>query len=332
MTALATTTLAVPTLATPTRGARQAPLHQPADDTGRLGIQLLDAPTNRRSDPRAHIYIVDHLNPGQSIHRRVRVSNSTPTPLHLDLYPAAAAITDFAFTFAAGRAANELTTWTTLEKTSLDLAPDTSSTVMVTIDVPPAASAGERYAVIWAQTTAAPSPAGNITQLSRVGVRVYLDIGPGGEPASSFDITALTASKDPNRVPTLTANVHNTGGRALDLSGTLTLTDGPASTSAGPFAVTKGTTLALGDNGAVHVTLDPQLADGPWLAHLKLVSDLAREETTATITFPADGAPAHTIRPASHHWPIPVTVITCLVLVAAAALAVRPWRRTRRGR
>lgn len=329
---MAATTLAAPALATPTHSAGQPPLHQPGDGAGRLGIQILDAPTNRRSDPRAHIYIVDHLNPGQSIHRRVRVSNSTSTPLHLDLYPAAAAITDNAFTFADGRAANELTSWTSLRKASLDLAPDTSGTAMVTINVPPAASAGERYAVIWAQTRAAPSPAGNITQLSRVGVRVYLDIGPGGEPAASFDITALTASKDPNRVPTLTANVHNTGGRALDLSGTLTLTNGPATTSAGPFAVTKGTTLAPGDDGAVHVTLDPRLADGPWLAHLTLVSGLARQEATATITFPANGAPAQTIEPVSHHRPIPLAIVAPLVLLAAALLAVREWRRTRRGK
>jgi hypothetical protein len=323
--------LAAPAAATPTHGAGRPPLRQPVGGAVRPGIKLLDAPTNRRTDPRAHIYIVDYLNPGQTIQRRVQVSNSAQSPLQVDLYPAAAAITDDAFTFADGRTANELTTWTTLAKSSLDLAPHATDTVMVTIAVPPSASTGERYAVIWVHTKAAPGLAGNVTQLSRVGVRVYLDIGPGGEPASSFDITGLTASRSPDGAPALTAGVHNTGGRALDLTGTLTLTDGPASTSAGPFTVTTGTTLAPGDSGSVGITLDPRLADGPWLAHLTLVSGLARQEITATIRFPAT-VPAKIIRPPPRKWPVPLAVISALVLVAVAALALHRWRRPRRGR
>jgi hypothetical protein len=38
-----------------------------ADDAGSVGLRLLEAPTSRRDDPRARVYVVDHLHPGESI-------------------------------------------------------------------------------------------------------------------------------------------------------------------------------------------------------------------------------------------------------------------------
>src|SRR5206468_3639121 len=121
-------------------------------------------------------------------------------------------------------------------QSTLTVARDGVATVLVTIAVPRTASEGERYAVVWAQTSG-PSTGANVTQISRLGVRVYLDIGPGGEPASSFEITEVTADRTPDGTPRLTAQVRNTGARALDVTGTLTLSDGPGSASAGPFQV-----------------------------------------------------------------------------------------------
>ena len=46
-------------------------------DPAGIGIKLLEAPTNRRDDPRARAYIVDHLVPGSVIKRRVQVENNT---------------------------------------------------------------------------------------------------------------------------------------------------------------------------------------------------------------------------------------------------------------
>ena len=57
---------------------------------GSVGFRLIDAPTDRVQDPRAHIYIVDHLAPGTTIHRRVEVSNGTAQALHIRLYAGAA--------------------------------------------------------------------------------------------------------------------------------------------------------------------------------------------------------------------------------------------------
>jgi hypothetical protein len=45
---------------------------------------------------------------------------------------------------------------------------------------------GERYAVLWAQVVSPKDSRHNVAVVHRVGVRVYLDVGPGGEPASDF--------------------------------------------------------------------------------------------------------------------------------------------------
>jgi len=49
------------------------------------------------------------------------------------------------------------------------------------------------------------------------------------------------------------ASVHNTGGRALDMNGTLQLLAGPGGLSAGPFPATLGTTPAIGDTEPVSI-------------------------------------------------------------------------------
>ncbi|MFK3983243.1 hypothetical protein ACI2K4_23045 [Micromonospora sp. NPDC050397] len=77
------------------------------------------------------------------------------------------------------------------EVSTLDLEPESKKLVRVTITVPETASAGERYAAVWAQVTPPPSADSNVGQIRRVGVRVYLDIGPGGEPVTDFRVDGL---------------------------------------------------------------------------------------------------------------------------------------------
>ncbi|MER7757695.1 hypothetical protein, partial [Kitasatospora sp. NPDC097643] len=171
-----------------------------------------------------------------------------------------------------------------------------SAMVRVGIHVPAKASAGERYAVLWAQVASrAAGPTANVRLLNRVGVRIYLDVGPGGEPPSDFRIEELIPVRAPDGAPKVLAKVHNTGKRALDLTGSMSLTDGPGSLSAGPFPAKLGTTLGVDETEPVTVPLDRQLPDGPWQAHLTLASGLVKHTVTATITFPAGsgaGAPA----------------------------------------
>lgn len=253
-----------------------------------VGIRLVDAPSNRADDPRARLYIVDHLAPGTTITRRVEVSNDTDATQTVQLYPAAAGVGGGSFRFEDGRAANDLTGWTTVDPPTVEPAPRGKAAATVRIAVPADASPGERYAVVWAELAAAAPAGGGISTVNRVGVRVYLSVGPGGEPASDFAITSLDARRSEDGKPVVAATVRNTGGRALDLSGELRLTKGPGGLSAGPFNADLGTTLGLGQSEPVVVALDPAIPAGPWDATIKLRSGSTVRDATATITFPAD--------------------------------------------
>ena len=266
----------------PTAQAGEAP----SSDEGSLGIQLLDAPIAGRSDPRNSRYIVDHLAPGTVIKRRVLVANKSDHPLDVQVYPAAATIEDGEFKFGEGRAANELTSWTSLSKMRLALAPGQRVPVLVTIKVPAAASIGERYAVIWAAITSAPTPSGNVTQIHRVGVRVYLDIGPGGDPLPDFAIGEITPARDADGDPSVSVQVANTGGAALHMTGWSTLHEGPGNTGGGPFDVVRGTTLAPGQEGTVAIRFPRTLPNGPWKIEITLTSGAVSHSVAARISFP----------------------------------------------
>src|SRR5664279_5757270 len=126
--------------------------------------------------------------------------------------------------------------------------------VTVTLAVPKDAPPGEQYGVVWAEATSA--PVGGVTQVGRVGIRLYLADDPGGPPAANYTIDSLTAARAPDGRPMIRATVHNTGGRAIDLSGDAQLTAGPGGLAAGPFAVTVGTTVGIGQTEPATVALD----------------------------------------------------------------------------
>ncbi|MEA2685633.1 MAG: hypothetical protein QOE93_828, partial [Actinomycetota bacterium] len=248
-----------------------------------VGIRLVDAPTNRTNDPRAHEYIVDHVAPGTTITRRVEVANGTAKTQAVQLYAAAGTIQGGNFQFGDGHAANELTSWTTVDPGTVGPPPGGKSLATVKIAVPKNASAGERYAVVWAELPAAVPSGGGVGEVNRVGVRIYLSVGPGGEPPTDFQITTLQGRRAGDGSPVVAATVHNTGGRALDLSGELSLTSGPGGLSAGPFSATLGTTLGLGQTEPVQVTLDKALPNGPWDAKITLRSGTTVRDASASI-------------------------------------------------
>ena len=251
-----------------------------------VGIRIVDAPTNRADDPRARQYIVDHLAPGTTITRRVEVSNDTAETQPVQLYAAAASIKDGNFQFGDGRAANDLTSWTTVEPATVSPPAGAKSVATVKIAVPADASPGERYGVVWAELAAAAPPGGGIAAVNRVGVRIYLSVGGGNEPDSDFSIASFEARRDADGNPVVGATVRNTGGRAVDLSGELRLANGPGGLSAGPFEAKLGTTLGIGQTEPVLVVLDRAVPAGPWDARIVLRSGLTEREATARITFP----------------------------------------------
>jgi hypothetical protein len=107
----------------------------PNAETGTIGLRLLEQPDDTTDNPRAAIYIIDHLAPGTQIQRRVEVSTTnTAAPVHL--YAAAATITDSAFLGAPGETANDLSTWTSVTPGDIDIESNQVATATVTITVP----------------------------------------------------------------------------------------------------------------------------------------------------------------------------------------------------
>jgi hypothetical protein len=287
--------------------------------SGAIGLRLRDAPASAGADPRARLYIVDHVAPGKVIQRRIEVSNTTSSTAHVGLYPAAANIGRGSFTGAAGHTRNELSTWTTVRPATSSVAAHGRLTATVTIKVPRDASPGERYAVVWAEVRSAPSGRG-ITQVSRVGIRLYLSVGPGSAPAADFTIRSLRAERSAEGRPMVIATVRNTGGRAIDMSGTLRLLSGPGGLSAGPFPADLGTTLAIGDTEPVTILLDRRLPAGPWDARVNLHSGLITRSARATITFPGEKKSPWLMRA------IASLVLLLLVGIAARVLVMRKRR------
>jgi hypothetical protein len=255
------------------------------DDGGNVSIRLLDAPSDREDDPRARVYIVDHLNPGDGISRRIEVGNTTAEPIEVELYAASARVEDGQFTFGEARDENELTSWTTVQPSTVRVPSGGTAEATVAIEVPTDAVDGERYGVVWAQP---PASGGATSVVNRVGIRMYLSVGTGSEPESDLRIDTLTAAREDDGRPTVRTTVTNTGGRALDLTGELELTDGPGSLSAGPFELELGTTLAPGERAPAIVHLDADLPAGPWKAKVTVRGGELQREAEATITFPEE--------------------------------------------
>lgn len=264
----------------------------PAPEPAGLGIRLLDIPANSKDDPRARAYIVDRLAPGTEISRRIRVVNNTGVPQSVLLYPGTAHIHDGSFIGDDAGTENELSSWTTLERQQLELAPGESADVVTTIRVPDDAAEGEQYGAVWAEMRSTNDEAakGSVIEVNRVGIRIYLSVGPGNGKPADFTITSLTAARGSEGQAQLTALVTNTGGRALDISGNLTLNEGPSNLSAGPFSVQKATTIALGEAQKVVFLLPAEIPNGPWTAKVRLESGLLEHEATAPITFPDNGS------------------------------------------
>jgi hypothetical protein len=291
-----------------------------------FGIRIYDVPADEAHNPRALLYIIDYVPSGTAIHRRILIMNEEPVKAHFTVYPDAAMITSGSFMGDAGETRSELTSWVTIARHSLNLAPHARFLDMVTIRVPRGATRGEHYGVIWFQQIAhARTHSGvRIKQITRVGIRIYLEVGRGGAPPTKFTCTSLTGYLSSRGRPLLIAHVDNTGGRAVDLGGKARLAQGPGGETAGPFPDQRVVTLAPGQSGNVTFAPPKGLSTGPWLATVSLVSGFTTDTAAATIQFtnhPA--APPLLTR-------LPVVLSGCGVLVALLLIAVVRTRRPRR--
>ncbi len=305
--------------------------HQAMASSGSIGVRLLDVPADSPDGSRARSYIVDWVAPGTTVRRRIEITNTTNSTADITIYPAAADLRG-TFRFASGHSRNELSSWTSVSQLVLRLAPGTRAVETVTIEVPKQASSGERYAVVWAEVSAPAPVVGGVTLVNRVGIRMYVSVGPGDAPPSNFTISSLTAERSASGEPLVVATIHNTGQRTIDITGNLTLDKGPGGLQAGPFPVKLASALGPDDSATVAVPLDKQLPRGPWRAHLRLRSGLIHHVAVATITFPLHAKPAiaKVVPAESSH--LILVVIVLLSLLALAALPLLLSQRARRSR
>ncbi len=310
------------------QGLSQAAMAAAPAPQGQLGIKLLQVPASEANDPRALEYIIDRLAPGTVIHRKFSVANLGSTPLHVSVYPAAATISNGTFQFAGGHTQNDMTTWVSISRGTLTIAPHRNATLTATVAVPRTAPSGSQYGVIWAQVSS--SGSGNVKLVSRVGIRLYLSIGAGGAPPANFTLGTPTASRASAGAPVIHVPVHNTGGLALDVKGTIRLTGGPGGVTAGPFSASTIVTIAPGQSAPDTFKLSSSLPNGPWQATFTMVSGLLTKTVKATLDFSGVTTTAATTR---NSFPVvPVAGGVAAVILAIVALFVTRSRRNTRAR
>ncbi len=251
-----------------------------------FGTRLVDVPVSEAHNPRALQAIIDDLRPGTVIRRRILIANNEPQTSHFAVYPDGARIRNGSFTGDAGETRNELTTWISIQHGRVTLGPDKTVMDLVTIRVPRVATRGEHYGVIWVQQSARAKGGHGVavTEVNRVGIPIYLAVSHGALP-TKYAITAIAGHRSPQGQPVLTARISNTGGRAVNLSGTVSLTNGPGGTSGGPFPSRTVVTLAPGQSGTLIFLAGKRLPDGPWLATVTAVSGLNKVTASATVDF-----------------------------------------------
>jgi hypothetical protein len=298
------------------------PLQQP---TG-IGIRLADIPAAQNDNPLTRSYIVNRLAPGTNLERRVEIINGTHSAARIAVYAAAANIHRGTFAFASGHDRNELSSWTSVSQAVLHVSPGGRAFEEVAVHVPSTASAGERYAVVWAQASAASPASGGVTLVNRVGVRMYLSIGSGGLAPTRFTIGSPIAERSASGRPVIAATIRNLDKRTLDIGGTLTLSHGPDGLRAGPFPVVLGAGIAPSGFRLAKVQLDRRLPIGPWHIQMLLHSGYVEREADATLSFP-HLAPA--ARP-SHS--LLLSIVAALLIGSTLILLTRETRRRYPGR
>jgi hypothetical protein len=237
-------------------------------------------------------------------------------------YAAAASMDPGGFSFADGRTQNDVSSWASVSRPSIDLAAGETLLEEVTIRDPGNATAGEHYAVIWAEASAATPSGGGVRLVNRVGIRVYLTVGEGGAPAPTFTLSGLHADRSGGDA-LIVAVIHNTGGSTLAATGDVTLAGRPNELRAGPFPITLRRPIAPGGSGSVTARIGSKLPLGPWRVRMVVRSGDLTRTVTATVTFPA--ARTDTPPPAGHRhtWTAAIGLLLLSLLLAGAAIMGR---------
>jgi hypothetical protein len=296
---------------------------------GTFGVRLVDVPMSEAGNPRAQRYIIDYLPTGTVIHRRILIANGEARTARFSVYADAATITAGQFAGGIGATPSELTSWISVQHPTVTLAAGATATDMITIKVPAGATGGEHYGVIWVQQTGkvATGSGSTVLEVSRVGVRIYLAVGAGGAPPTKFDITSVTGHLTAARRPVILAHVNNTGGQAIDLDGSVRLTDGPGDTSSGPFPALRTVTLAPGQSWNMTFAPPKSLPQGSWQATVTLTSGFTK--ATAATTIQLSMITAAQAAQSSAQWVLLALGGVLVALVVATGWYTRQQRRRR---
>lgn len=263
---------------------------QAQENPGGFGIRIGEVPVNLADNPRAATYIVDNVPPGKRIERQIVVSSTMPERTTFDLYVGAARVDDDGYQAEPPGATNALTTWTALDKNEVTLDPGQEEVVTVFVDVPADAPEVEQYALVWMSTRVDDTNADAVQAVSRVGIRMYLSVGDGDGPRPSFSIISLLPIRLDSGSAAVKAILENTGARAVEVAGTLDLTDGPGGLSV-PAIESEGKTIPPGSRGELLIAVPDSgsFPAGPWSAEVTLDSGYGKEVAAAEISFPDEG-------------------------------------------
>lgn len=290
-------------------------------DPGSIGVRLIAASGPTSDNPTALDYIIEQMDPGTTVTRTIEVSNTSNRAQVVSVYPAGADVVRGEFEFDPGHDQNDLSSWTSVSSDTVDLVSGGQDQVSVSIRVPASASAGEGDAVLWAEASA-PAPTGTgIELVNRVGVRMYVGVGPGGLAPPEFTIGNVTGTRSATGLPLLTTHVHNVGRSPFAINGTVDLTDGPGGSEAGPVPAMLGRILAPGASEPVTALFGSALPLGPWRGTVKLTSGNTEISKAGSVTFTALAA-------RKSGWSTSISVgIILLVLVVASSVALLAARR-----
>ncbi|MEM1312683.1 MAG: DUF916 domain-containing protein [Patescibacteria group bacterium] len=131
------------------------------------------------SEPLTKGWIIESLNPGQEVQRKVTVTNSTSEEKRVilapeDYYPG----DQGAYSYTDKEELQNVGTWIKLDKTEFTIPAKQSEDVPFTITVPDNLSPGEYSGVIALQEAVSSPRVGTISFVSRVSTRIYVTV-PG---------------------------------------------------------------------------------------------------------------------------------------------------------
>jgi len=276
-------------------------------------------------DDREGRYVTDHVAPGATVSRTVRIGNDGEAPLEVEVSVGGAAIVDDRFTFDAEvPGADELVSWASVLEDRVTVPAGDDVRVDIDLLVPPEADAGERYGVIWAAVRG--TDASGTSVVNRVGVRIYLSVGDGPAPTRDVDLELLAIERDDEGSLAGLLTVTNTGGRALDLRGEVTV-------GSAIGAMAPAHTVAPGDSTEVPIVFEPDADVQAGRQDATVVVRAAGIERSgeATVVVP-DGAgrrgpPASITSPTDRPGGVPVALAALLAALVGAGVVVLARRR-----